>query len=240
MLSFDLLMRDCNDVELPQLRILSELEAIQDAFNSNQLYPHLEQLVTFKKKLEKCQQKKSRITDSLQKRAEITGFNFRENKVERAKVVDKLYSVVENLNNLIDWTLPLLEEKEEEGMTIFSFIKDHLELKWVGIMPPYQEEGYLIIPSVHRNKKKLFILSYKLSVVTVSTKSYRSVKITDTKVENDLVIPGVIKRRLRKEEPEKPNPATLFADTGDIPQDTFPFEEALSPVCQYMLAKKLG
>lgn len=239
MLSFDLLIRDCDDVELTQLRILSELDAVQSAFNDNSLYPHLKQLVAFKNELKKCGDCESRITDTLKKRAEAVGLNFDSGELERADVTDDLKAVVTNLKYLIAWALPLLSDKVDEGKTIFDFVRDKLELKWVGIMPPYQEEGYLIVPSTHRGKKKIFILSYKLSVITSPTRNYRTAKITDIKLEEDLVIPSVIKRRLRDAEPEKPNPATLFVDTGDIPQDAFPFGSTIFPVCQFMLAKKL-
>lgn len=233
-LHLDQFMRASEDFEGAQYRILSGLQHVRDAFARNVIYPHLGALVSLYESLNAVLKQ----MDALRSKQMGTPKHL---DLEASRIVYEKPPLGPNelaqVEDLIRWALPLIQEALEEGRTIFEFVEEHLHLEEVGIVPAYMEEGYLILPDGLQNK--VHILQFTLSVFTKAQERFRSLRTSYVKSipQGDILrSPQSIKLDLLSEKRELPNPATYCFIT-DI---DFPYEPTILPIAKRKLMQYLA
>lgn len=234
-LSLDLFTQVSEDFEKRQYIVLGNLKKARDAFDKQQLYPPLGQLIELYNHLRKIMDGFEDLKKSgLQKISRID--------LERGRIEFES-SLPEQLDlgavkELVRWAQPLINEAIQQGVKVYEFVEKKLKLDEVGIRPGYADEGYFFLPNPDSGTLQLF--RYEMSVFTGSKERYRSLKtrlikeIPETRlVEPD---PCALKLDLIREYPDLPNPATFSFHT----KLNSPFQLTLLPVAKRKLLMRLA
>ncbi len=144
---------------------------------------------------------------------------------------------ISKIFDFIDWALPKIKEIIDEGTAIYDFVESNMNIKEIGIIPLYKDEGYFFIPS--HEVKATFVYKFLLSNIVTSNIPFKSLKTQLLEsIQSSLaaIPPETIKLDLIKKYPELPNPATYNLET-DI---DFPFNETVLPIAKRKLMRYLA
>lgn len=233
-LDIDLFVQTGIDYEIRQYRILDSLKQVQREFSRNRLYPYLSDLIDASRSLESLLSGIHKIDTEMPKQIkEIDLLNQR----ITYELLNNGDEHLKTVKDIISWALPLIKEAIKEGITIYEFVNENIEVRKVGIEPSYTESGYLFVPD--NGDQKLHIFMYELSIITGANDRYRSLKTVYLKSidESGLKYPvNSIKLELIRENSEFPNPATYNLDT-DL---DFPFEDTIFPISKRKFIRYLS
>lgn len=232
-LNLDLFTHVQSDFEASQYKVLAGLKAISEDFQQNKIYPHLSHLIELHNTLSDILKRLQDLRDEFPKR--IKKIDFVNQEIEH-EVVFVAGSDLAQIEELIEWSLPYIKAKIEEGKTIYEFVNDEIKLEEVGIIPNYTDEGYFFVPD--NEESKLLLFQYEVSVFESSKDTYRSLKTAFLKALQQgqaHLSPNAIKLDLISRNKQLPNPAT-YAFNIDL---NFPFKETIFPITKRKLLKQL-
>jgi len=233
LLTLDLFTQVQSDYEKRQYKVLSALRRISEDFQHNKIYPHLSHLAELYHTLSDIRKRLNDLRSEFPKR--IKKIDFVNQEIEH-EIVFVDGSDLQKVEELIEWALPYIEAKIEEGKTIYEFVNEKIFLEEVGIVPNYTDEGYFFVPD--NEESKLLLFEYEVSIFQSAKDQYRSLKTQFLKALGQgraLMSPNSIKLELISEFKKLPNPATYSFQT-DL---NFPFNETVLPVVKRKLIKQL-
>lgn len=233
LLNLDLFTQVNKDFETKQYKVLAALKKISDDFRGNRIYPHLAHLASLHQTLTEISNRLKDLRSKFPKR--IKKIDFLNQEIEH-EIIFVSGSDVTAIEDLIDWALPLIEAKIEEGKTIYQYVNDEIKIEEVGIVPNYTDEGYFFVPD--NEESKLLLFQYEVSLFQSSEDDYRALKTALLKALEKgraHLSPNSIKLDLISENRKLPNPAT-YSFVTDL---DFPFRETIFPVVKRKLLKQL-
>ena len=227
------LTEDHIDFEYKKYLVLAYLQDVAQSYNSKELYPFLSDVIEHYRNLKQVKESTDQIKKGL----------FRDLKAIDWKKMELLYdtencehAIIQELEQIIDFSLPLFFEKIMAGKKIYDFVEKHLSLSAVGITPLRTTEGYIFINL--DEKREVYVYQYRISglesaneqlkqLITryVSTYSH-SITGTLEKIKTDLI-------STRK---ELPNPA-VYAVNSPI---SLPFSPTLLPIVKRFFVSKMA
>ncbi len=221
------------DEEAKQYRILAGLQTSREKFKRNRLYPELADLINLHKTLLELKESLDRMDQELPR--EIKDIDL-ENKEIIYEHLDLNQDQINPVRRIIEWAEPQIKEAIDEGVSVFEFVDERMDVDNVGIVPNYRDEGYFFVPD--NSIKDLKLYRYELSLFTSSENRYRSLKTSYLKsisqkfLEQD---PSTVKLKLLDQRKELPNPATYSFHT-DL---DMPFKETIFPVAKRKLMQQV-
>lgn len=233
LLTLELFTQVQSDYEKRQYKVLSALKRISEDFQHNKIYPHLSHLAELHHTLDDIRKRLNDLRSEFPKR--IKKIDFVNQEIEH-EIVFVDGSDLQKVEELIEWALPYIKAKIEEGKTIYEFVNEKIYLEEVGIVPNYTDEGYFFVPD--NEESKLLLFEYEVSIFQSAKDQYRSLKTQFLKALGQgraLMSPNSIKLELINEFKKLPNPATYSFQT-DL---DFPFNETVLPVVKRKLIKQL-
>jgi hypothetical protein len=232
-LTLDLFTQVQSDYEMRQYKVLAALKSIGEDFKHNKIYPHLSHLIELHTTLSDIKNRLKDLRSEFPKRIKKIDFV---NQIIEHEVVFIDGSDLRKVEDLIEWALPYIEAKIEEGKTIYEFVNEEIFLEEVGIVPNYIDEGYFFVPD--NEESNLLLFQYEVSLFQSAKDKYRSLKTQLLKAmhqEKVHISPNSIKLELINEYKELPNPATYSFQT----ELHFPFNETIFPVVKRKLLQQL-
>jgi hypothetical protein len=224
-LRFDLFAA-ASDEESARYRVLDGLQRMQQAFSRNEIYPHLSELIQLHETLNRLVTAVDAVRD--RQPGTLKGIDLEEGRL----IYDESMTPHLLAEDLARWVAPLLAELIEEGRTLYEFVEEHAEVRAVGIVPSYQDEGYLLVPW----PVQLRVLRYAMSLYEEPDGRYRSLRTAEVAGAPAGASPIELKKYLVATHPELPNPATYCID-ADM---EFPIEATLLPVAKRKLLQYLA
>lgn len=222
------------DPEAKQYRILDGLQKSRHRFQGNRLYPELAELINMHRTLIELQDKLNNLKEEFPK--EIKDIDL-ENKEIIYEPLELKEDQIQPLLDLIEWAEPRIREVIDEGVAIYEFVNERMEVELVGIVPSYLDEGYFFVPDNTRRELKLYL--YERSLFTSVEQRYRALKTSFLKSVSSSLMemePGSVKLKLLDQRSDLPNPAT-YAFKTDL---EFPFDETIFPVAKRKLMQQLN
>ncbi len=217
------------DAEASRYRVLAGIKEAHTAFVRSQVYPHLAELIRLRRCLRDFLDGVERYREGRSGR--IAGVDWDSQEVLFDPPDGEAPLLAEDLAH---WALPLLTEAIEEGRTLFEFVDEHARLAAVGVVPAYQDEGYLILPY---EDSDLLVLRYTMSPLTGEDGKYRSLRTKPVSAElPPLAPPRTWKARLVERFPDLPTPAT-FQLNAEL---AFPLEETMLPIAKRKLLRMIS
>jgi hypothetical protein len=233
-LDLDLFTKVNDDVEKRQYHVLGALKHIRLVFRENRIYPELSQLIKLRNILKDVVGRIEDVYSDLPKR--IKKIDLINKSIEHEVVLSDGANI-EQVVDFIEWALPNIEQVIEEGVAIYEYVEEQIEIEEVGILPQYKDEGYFFVPNNIR--ESLCLYQYEVSIFKSAKDRYRSLKTSYMKQLRWTAIkktPNRIKVDLIREHQDLPNPATYLFDT----ELEFPFRETILPVVKRKLMRHLA
>ena len=81
---------------------------------------------------------------------------------------------IQKVFEFIDWAMPRIKEVIDEGTAIFDFVESQLNIKEIGLVPFYKNEGYFMVPE--HKAKEIHVYRFQLSNVITSEIPFKSLK----------------------------------------------------------------
>lgn len=231
-LTHDWLTEGLIDYEYKKYLLLAYLKDIKTRFDSSELYPFLSDLIMHYRNLQRVKANKELIYESFPK--SISRADFKKLEFTYKRIIND-DEVMNELNDIISFSLPLMEKAIEEGKELYEFVEENIEVSPVGLSPIYQNEGYFLVN--HDASRDVSVYRYQLSVfenaqekyrainTTFITTDFRDISRTFEQIKMDLV------RRFR----ELPNPATFLV----MSRLKFPLPQTLLPVAKRLVVRQL-
>lgn len=222
------LFTGATDEEMARYHVLGGLQRVRRAFAATQVYPHLAELIRLRAALRQIADEAQSLRE--RRPGTLSGIDLDAGRLlyEKPEAEWLLFEA------LIDWALPLIEEVIEEGRTLYEFVDEHSRVETVGIVPAYQDEGYLLVPDARA--ARLRVLRYAVALFTRAEERYRSLRTAEIAEAPADAPPQEVKRALIAQRPDLPNPATYRLET-DL---DFPVEETVLPVAKRKLLQYLA
>ncbi len=228
-LTLDTFLTGTADAELRQYHVLEGLKHNYTEFTHNRLYPSLAELVDLH----------TSLVNILNGMSDIQGrlpHELKEIDLEHGKLVYQTAGVNDEdflrATELITWALPRIEQAIDEGVSIYHFVDEHMQIEQVGLLPMYREEGYWFVPE--HKAALLHLLRYEVSLFSSANEKFRSLKkknIRDIEQKSIVQTPESIKLNLIEQFHDLPNPATFMCET-DL---DFPYNETILPIAKRKL-----
>lgn len=128
-----------SDPEAARYRLLAAFADARRAFAANCVYPHLAALIDVRRALATLADARARHVS----RGPATGVDWETGRLVRADDAGPGPALL--AEDLAAWSLPMLDAAIEEGRALYDFADEHATLAPVGLVPRYQQEGFLIV-----------------------------------------------------------------------------------------------
>ncbi|WP_421878226.1 hypothetical protein [Marinoscillum sp.] len=231
-LKHDWLTEGMIDYEYKKYILLAYLKNIREKFDLAELYPFLSDLILHYKNLIKVKENKEVIYESFPKSISKADFQKLQFTYKRMIKDDEL---MDELESIIAFALPKLEEAIGLGKELFDLVEENMEMEMIGLTPIYSKEGYVLVNQ--DASRDVEVYRYQMSVLEHSNETFRA--ISTTYVGNDFQDFSrsyeQIKLDLAKRFWELPNPATFLV----ISKMKFPLPQTVLPVAKRLLVRKL-
>lgn len=221
------------DFEYKKYVLLAYFQEVSQEFNSCKLYPVLSDLLTHYRNTLSFKENKERIAGTFPKR--ITGIDLEQLKVQYEQLLND-DELVQEIENIISFSLPKFKHYVEEGKKIYDFIEEHLKIMPVGVIPLNTQEGYLLLKDAIQNNVKAY--QYSITLFNTAHEHYRAIH-TDFIDEYRCTYTNTfenIKLHLIKNHKDLPNPATYAIDT-DL---AIPLQETYLPIAKRILVRYIS
>jgi hypothetical protein len=215
-------------MEITRYRILAILKEHLSCIRKNCLYPTLTELVGFSVRLENLINatfKPEDTDDNFYNKKEIAIFGN----------LDPGEEIIDESSELIRWTISKINPILDEGIAVYEFISENMELELIQGDPHYKEEGYFIVPD---NKSMVFnIYSFTSVLFNTENSPVKSIKtvfvqsLTISTTESIIAQYNILLQNIGDK-----NLPVYFCST-DL---DFPFEETIFQIARKKLLKFLS
>ncbi len=232
-LSKDWLTEQHIDLELKQYVLLAYLQEVKESYKAAKIYPYLGELIEHYKNLLLIKKHQEDLIDQAPK--ELKGFDFSNGKIQYKKP-DLDNELLETINNIIDFAMPLLAQNIQDGKTIYDLVEEQFSFKSIGISPLKHDEGYLLLHCA--DEKDVYAYQYQLTLFTTSEKSYRGLYVNEVEHYESTITSSYenIKSDLIQKYKDLPNPAVYAVDCSLH----IPLHETFLPVAKRYFVNKLS
>jgi hypothetical protein len=221
------------DFEYKKYLVLGYLQSVSQSYKSKELYPFLGDVIEHYRNLKQVKESTDQIKKGL----------FKDLKAIDWQKMELIYNTenpehesIQELQHIIDFSLPLFFEKIMDGKKIYDFVEKHLTLNAVGITPLRTTEGYIFINL--DEKKEVYVYQYRISGIEQANEQLKQLvtRYVSTYTHSITGTLEKIKTDLIKTHKELPNPA-VYAVNSPI---SVPFSPTLLPIVKRFFVSKLA
>jgi hypothetical protein len=232
-LSKDWLTQGLIDFEYKKYLLLAYLQAARKSFDKVELYPFLADLVFHYRNLMSVKENKSLIRESFPK--EISQEEIKNLELRYREIIED-DAIMSELDAIIEFALPKIEESLKEGTVIYEYVESKCEISPIGVTPLYAKEGYLFVTMPPETETNVY--RYQVSIFEDSKEQLRSLNTQFLEVvdKTSLYPYERIKMDLVKRYKDLPNPAAYLL----ISKIRVPFTETLMPVAKRLFVKHIS
>jgi hypothetical protein len=159
------------DSELTTYKILGTLKEYLANIRKNKIYPGLSELIGLAVRLENLRKSYTKPIDSDN---DLYILGERISTSEELQPADNYAEETDESTEYINWVISQINPILDEGIAVYDFVDQNMELKLVNGDPLYKKEGYLIVPD---NRTSVYNI-FKFTSIYIESEKYpdRSVK----------------------------------------------------------------
>lgn len=219
------------DFEYKKYILLGYLQEVSSNFKEKKLYPHLTDLIDQYRKLITLKNRTEELKNNFKK--ELNGIDLENKKLIYSSLPGEEWE--KEFNLIVDFSLPLMGNKVNEGKTIFDHVEENILFHPLGILPLNKNEGYFLLNPFQ--SKQVDAYSYSLSALPYHERSVYGLNVSYfSSYTLTIAKPlDVIKSDIIHNNPQLPNPAVFVFKAKEV----FPNEETFLPIVKRMLYSKL-
>ncbi len=221
------------DFEYKKYVLLAYLQHVSDNFTENRLYPYLADLVEHYRNLRSIKDNKKVLFNQFPER--LTGSDTEEFRLIYEKMVQD-DSLMQEIESILDYSIPQMEHALNEGKKIYDIIEDKLKIFPIGVMPLFNEDGYLFLKLGTSTDTRVY--EYHITIFENPLERYRGIHVNyiATYEKNILNTYEAIKSDLISFNKSLPNPAAYAIET----ELTIPFDETFLPLVKRSIVKRIA
>lgn len=227
------LTEDHIDFEYKKYMVLGYMQDVKSHYDRSELYPTLAEVIEHYKNLKQIKDNANNIKKGFSK--DIAGIDWEKMELVRKQenISDDLFS---ELEQIIDFSMPLFVEKINIGKEIYDTVEHNLSISTVGITPLRKDEGYLIINTTHH--PEAYVYQYGFSVIKDVHENARQLYTEYVNTYTNTITNTFenIKHDLISTRKDLPNPA-VYVIKNNV---EMPFNETLLPVAKRFFVAKLA
>jgi len=218
------------DFEYKKYILKAYFQQVEKSFRKVELYPVLAELIGHYQNLKILKEEKKYFQQNFPQSLSVID-------IEKFQLIyEELIkddSVMSELEDIIDYALPLFHQTLKEGKEIYEFVEEQCELIPIGLIPLYLKEGYFMISQPTQKVTPVF--RYEVTVFESAKEKLRGIHTHF--VQNFQIGLGQtfeqVKIKLARQFKELPNPAVFLIDT----KQCFPCQSTVVPVAKRMLVR---
>ncbi len=221
------------DFEYKKYILLAYLQHVSDNFTENRLYPYLADLVEHYRNLRSIKENKQVLFNQFPDR--LIGPGPEEFRLIYEKMVAD-DGLMQEIENILDYSIPQMEQSLNEGKKIYDLLEDSLKIFPIGVMPLFNEDGYLFLKPGSTTETKVY--EYHITIFENPVERFRGiqVKYIASYEKNILNTYEAIKSDLISFNKSLPNPATYVVETDMA----LPFDETFLPLVKRSIVKRIS
>ena len=221
------------DAEYKKYLLLGWLQRVKGHFDETRLYPWLAELHQHFQNLQLIRDNKQMMTEKFPKN--LTHADFEKLKLVYEEVI-KDDVVMKELEEIIHFSLPLLQAHLEKGKGLYEEVEQQLILEPVGVTPLHLGSGYLMIRNGDKNDTLIY--QYESTLFEQANEKYRGIntQLVDQFTSGITHTFEAIKVSLIKRYQHLPNPATWVVYS----KKSWPYDETLLPIARRLLMRQLA
>jgi hypothetical protein len=218
------------DFELKKYTLLAYLQATNQYFDENKLYPQLADLIFHYNNLVAFRENKKYLQEQFPKK--LTGIQIEKLQVLYEQMIED-NELMQELESIINFAAGRMKTTISCGTEIYEFVEENLSISPVGLLPLDVQEGYFFLSA--GKSKTTRVYQYRLSIFDKHDERYRSMRTAfiDTLQRSMVFTYENMKTDLIKTRQQMPNPAVYCIETSL----SFPVEETLLPIAKRSLVK---
>lgn len=219
------------DFEYKKYIVLSYLSHVENQFSDKKLYPVLSDMLNHYHHLSAYRMGKEKIKKMFPR--EIAGIDLKNYAFVFKEQIQDAGEIIE-LDDIVDYSLQLLNGKLTIGNELLNDILDHVSIEPIGISPINKQEGYLLL---------YFDFAKEVNIYRFAISPLKGLQDSDAAVRTNFVTRErisiansleCIKKHLLKANRALPNPATFAV----MSKAHIPFRETFLPVAKKLLIEK--
>jgi len=220
------------DFESKKYTLLAYLQRINKAFNENQLYPQLADLIFHFRNLKTFKESKQLIKSQFPKK--LTGIQLKKIRLIYEEMIADTGLMTE-IEDIVQFAMQEMQSTVNNGTEFYDYVENSLSITPIGILPHQNEEGYFFLSDGSRSIK---VYNYKLSIFQRTNDRFRSLKthFVNEWRRNFVNTYESIKLELLKAQKNMTLPAVYSIETNLA----FPVDATLLPVAKRCLVRHLS
>lgn len=220
------------DFEYKKYLLLSYLQDVRQNFDATRLYPWLAQLIDHYRNAVAVKENKQNLKKHFPQR--LTGINEKGQLTYDHVMGDD--ELMAELESIIEYAIPQLQQRLDEGKDIYDIVEEHLHIQPVGIIPLRPESGYMFLKGGSSAATNVY--EYQVSIFENATEKFKAIHTHFVRSfeKNISTTFQSIKGDMLRENKRLPNPAAYAIET----EMDLPLEETFLPIAKRMLVKHLG
>ena len=221
------------DYELQKYRLLAYLGEVKKSFKETKLYPQLSDMVFHYNNMVTFRNNKRFLQDQFPKK--VSAFNVRKLEVVYERILED-DELMQELDQIAEFAIEEIKGTISEGTHIHDIVEQQMLIEPVGIMPIYNDEGYLFLR--YGDYSEVRVYNYTISIFEHKDARYKGIKMEylDTRQKNLANTYEQIKLDIIRSYRTLPNPAVYKVESAL----NVPFNETLLPVAKRMLMRCVG
>lgn len=218
------------DFEYKKYQLLAYLKEANKELKHFKLYPILSDLIDHHRLANEIQSGKLELWKLFPK--QLDSIDFKQFSLNFSDKI-KEDSIMEEVSKINDFALSRLSSQIEEGMAIYDFVEEQIEFDPVGILPIYNQEGFILLSQ--ENNPDVYAFRYKTNLLQFAGEKFRSIAVWMIRQFKKSLTYTLerIKMELVKEIKELPNPATWSLHS----RQNLPVEQTLVPIGKRLILK---
>lgn len=221
------------DFEYKKYELLAYLQGIKQEFKDEKLYPALSDLIAHYNNLVTIKNNKQQLNESFKRILSKID-------VEKLKLIyesgEKDSAMINEIENIINFSIPQLENYLKEGKEIYNNIEGNMQIESIGLTPLNTDEGYMFI--CDGKQKDTHVYQYKITFFEHANESFRGIHTSyiTSFAYSYINTYENIKLQLIKYIPQLPTPA-VFAISSD---KQYPLDESFIPIAKRTLVRYIS
>jgi len=232
-LSNDWITEGLIDAEYKSYVLMAYLSWIKQEFNEQKLYPGFSDLVQHYQNVLSVKTGREQLKKAFPKEIEKADW---ENLTFQFKEKGDENDFFEEMDRIIEYSIPIMQSHLEEGKSLYQFVEQHLHISPVGIASLSTGEGFFFL--LAPPKKATQIYHYQSTLMHLPDGNCRALHVSfldEVRLSYTTTLEG-IKLDLLRKHPKPQVPATFLIESEVL----VPWNESLLPVAKRRLVEYLA
>lgn len=232
-LSDDWLTEGLIDLEYKKYKLLAFINSVDNRYKDRRLYPPFSDVIFHYKNLIQFQKSNETLINDFPK--ELKKVDLEKLALNYEKKFDNP-EFMEEINRIIDFALPQLTSKIQEGKELYDEIEDGLKIEPIGLCPLNQNEGYILLNP--NNDRYIHVFEYNVTLFKSANAKYRGIHTQYLEKVRKSISNTFesIKLNLIKQYKKLPNPATFIIES----RRNASLEDTLLPISKRLLVQRIS